>query len=57
MNAPDMTDSEIFYTNCQDNADTDWCMYSCIDGPNNTWYFDSEVEYACNNDGYAGNYA
>ena len=25
-------------------------MYSCIDGPNNDWYFDYEVEFACNND-------
>ena len=48
----DMSESDVFYTECQDNNNIAWCTYACIDARDNgnSWYFDYEKEEACANE-------
>ena len=48
-NAPSMTEAEMLYDNCRWPGDPDWCTYICIAARDNgnTWYWDSDREFAC----------
>jgi len=51
QSADGLSDNTIYYDNCRDGGDADWCAYACTDATaGNSWYFESEKEHACDND-------